>query len=274
MNRFNVQSYRWAVPLIEPFTPLQNRVLRDMYDAEIAYQDRLLWRMFRELHHTGLLENTLVIIVSDHGESHGDHNFVGHAFVIYNELVRVPLIIHYPPMFPAGKRVGTTISTRRLFHTILEAAGIAYEGYGHTAHELSLARTAKDTDPDDEVVVAEGFPPLNFIEVVERNDPEAIESFRLRKMRRAIYEGGYKLITVADRPDGLYRIASDPYEANNLLTNGALGHAGELLRLEQMLEEHVALAVAQSDGTTVSTEIDFSENPELLERLRGLGYIE
>ncbi|HEC24106.1 MAG TPA: DUF229 domain-containing protein, partial [Chloroflexi bacterium] len=159
LQRFNTQSYRWVAPLIEPFDEMQETVLRDVYDAEIAYQDRQLRRMFRYLKRSGQLENTMVIVVADHGESHGDHGFMGHAFVIYNELVRVPLMIHYPEMFPPGERVQHNISARRVFHTMLEAAGVEYEAYGHTARELSLARTIEgpDKEPEDEVVVAEGF---------------------------------------------------------------------------------------------------------------------
>jgi uncharacterized sulfatase len=273
LKRFNVQSYRWVAPMIEPFTPLQERVLSDMYDAEIAYQDTQLRRVFRHLERSGELENTMVIIVSDHGESHGDHDFMGHAFVIYNELVHVPLIIHYPAMFPAGQRIEKTVSTRRLFHTILEAAGIPYEGFGHTVHELSLARTVEDKDPDDEVVVSEAYPPLNFIEVMKLNNPEAIDPFRVRMMRRAIYDGGYKLMTVDDRPDEMFDVHGDPREMRNLLDN-PIGYENDLLRLEKMLEEYVVLAEAHRDGTAAGKEIDLSDNPELLDRLRGLGYIE
>jgi uncharacterized sulfatase len=273
LKRFNVQSYRWVAPMIEPFTPLEQRVLRDVYDAEVAYQDQQLRRVFRHLKRSGQLDNTMVIIVSDHGESHGDHNFMGHAFVVYNELVHVPLVIHYPAMFPAGKRIEKTVSTRRVFHTILEAAGIEHEAYGHTAHELSLARTVEDKDPADEVVVAEAYPPLNFIQVMKLNNPEAIDAFRVRMTRRAIYDGGYKLMTVDDRPDELFNMVDDPFEEQNLLGN-TVGHEKHLLSLERALEDYIVLAEAHRDGTAAGREIDLSDNPELLDRLRGLGYIE
>jgi len=46
-----------------------------------------------------------VIICADHGEGHGDHDFFGHGFVVYQELVHVPLIIRWPERFPSGKRL-------------------------------------------------------------------------------------------------------------------------------------------------------------------------
>ena len=273
LKRFNVQTYRWIAPMIEPFTPLQEQVLRDMYDAEVAYQDRQLRRVFRYLRRSGQLEDTMVIVVADHGESHGDHDFMGHAFVIYNELVRVPLIINYPKMFPAGKRIKKAVSTRRLFHTILDAAGIKHESHGSTAHELSLERTIEGKEPEDEVVVSEAFPPFNFIDVMKASNPEAIESFRLPMMRRAIYGDQHKLMTVDDRPDEMFDMTGDASETKNLLNNG-VGHEKQLLTLGQQLEDYVVLAEAHRDGTAAGREIDFSDNPELLERLRGLGYIE
>lgn len=273
LKRFNVQSYRWVAPMLEPFSELEERVLRDVYDAEIAFQDRQLRRVFRSLERSGMLDNTMVIIASDHGESHGDHNFMGHCFVVYNELVRVPLVIRYPEMFPAGELIKDAVSTRRLYHTILEAAGIEREAFGQTVEDLSLTRSVEGKDPEGEVVISEAFPPLNFIDVMELNNPEAIDTFRVRMMRRAIYDGGYKLMTVSDRPDELFYMPDDPFETKNLLDN-PVGHEKEVLRLERALEDYIVLAEAHRDGTAAGKEIDLSDNPELLERLRGLGYIE
>jgi arylsulfatase A-like enzyme len=273
MQRFNTQSYRWMAPVIEPLSEEETRVLHDMYDAEVAYQDRQLRRLFRWLRRSGELENTMVIITSDHGESHGEHNFMGHAFVIYNELVHVPLIIRYPRLFPAGQRVGHYVSIRRLFHTVLDAAGVSFERFEHTTEELSLARSIEGKDPADEVVAAEAFPPLNFIAVMEANNPEAIEPFRVRAMRRTIYDGSSKLMTVADRPDEFFDVQRDPLEEQNLLEN-PLGYENEVLRLERMLDDFVVVSEAHRDGTAAGRQIDLSNNPELLERLRGLGYIE
>ncbi len=272
---FNTQSYRWMAPMIEPFSELQSTVLSDMYDAEVAYQDRQLRRIFRTLKRAGQLENTMVVVVSDHGESLGEHEFMGHAFVIYNELVRVPFMIHYPAMYPAGKRVEHNVSTRRVFHSVLEAAGISHEAFGQSVEKYSLARSAEgfDKEPKEEVVVAEGFPPENFINVMEMSNPESVEQFRVKMMRRAIYDGGSKLMMVGGRPDEFFDIHKDPTEEVNILDN-PLGYEKDILRLERQLEEFVMISEAHRSGTAAGQEIDYSDNPELLDRLRGLGYIE
>lgn len=275
VQRYNTQSYRWVAPMIEPFNALQETVLRDMYDAEIWYQDTQLRRLFRYLKRSGQLDNTLVVITADHGESHGDHDFMGHAFVVYNEIVRVPLIIRYPELFPADRRITHNVSTRRVFHTMLEAAGIEQHAFGHSAAELSLTRSVagREHEPVDEVIVSEGYPPLNFINVMEMNNPEAIEPFRVRQMRRALFNDHRKLMTLADRPDEFFDVAQDRLETRNLLDN-PLGYEQDILAMERELEDFIAVHEAQRDGTAAGAELDFSNNPELLERLRGLGYIE
>ena len=178
-------------------------------------------------------------------------------------------------MFEAGERVSHHVSTRRIFHTVLEAAGIEHEAYGHSVPELSLTRSAEgfEKEPEDEVVVAEGFPPETFINVMEMTNPEAIEQFRVRKMRRAIYKDDLKLMTVGGQPDELFHIGNDPEELTNLLDN-LFGYENDLLTMEQQLEDFVVLSEAHRDGTAAAGKIDYSDNPELLERLRGLGYIE
>jgi arylsulfatase A-like enzyme len=273
IRRFNLEGYRWAAPVVDPLTDWQERVILDLYDAEIAYQDSQLRRLFRYLRRSGELKNTMVIVVSDHGEGHGDHDQMGHAFVVYKELVHVPLIVHYPALFQAGERAAETVSTRRIFHTILDAAGVPYEQFGQPASDLSLARTVEGKEPEGEEVVAEAFPPKNFVDVVKMNNPEAIELFRCQMMRRAIYDGGRKLIAVEGQPDEFFDVDSDPREAQNLLDNPA-GYENTILEMDRRLKEYVLVAEAHRDGTTAGKEIDFSDDSELLDRLRGLGYIE
>src|SRR5690606_30711698 len=103
MQRFNKEAARWASPTDPPLRDWEQQTLTDFYDAEILYQDHLLSRLFDYLKSAGVLDDTLVIITADHGEAHGDHQYVGHSFVVHQELVHVPLLIHDPEgRFPAG----------------------------------------------------------------------------------------------------------------------------------------------------------------------------
>ncbi|HIK21396.1 MAG TPA: sulfatase [Synechococcus sp. M44_DOE_062] len=247
LRQYNAQPYRWMAPLPEPLSPLQAQVLRDIYDAEVAYQDHLLGSVFDTLRHTGLEQNTLVAIVADHGEGLGEHDFVGHAFVVYEELIRVPLILRYPGHFPAGKRIATPVSTRRLFHTLLEAAGLGLRPANATGlrpssanspslslanstprvslklrreiARLSLARTLAGEDPEQGTVLSEAFPPHLLIRAMENRNDSLLRARACYDIRRALYEGMTKLIQTGDRPS-LYNLEQDPAELRDLLWVG------------------------------------------------------
>src|SRR6185436_3101030 len=148
--------------------------------------DRQLQRVFRYLKRSGQLDDTMVVVVADHGESLGEHEFMGHGFGIYNDTVRVPLMIRFPEMFPANTRIPHEVSTRRLFHTILEAAGIEHEAFGQKISDLSLSRSVggREKESEHEMVISEGYPPMNFMSIVAMQHPEAIDQYRIKQTRR------------------------------------------------------------------------------------------
>jgi hypothetical protein len=78
---------------------------------------------------------------------------------------------------------------------------------------------------------------------------------------------------VAGQPDEFFAMRDDPFERNNLLDN-PLGLENDIIRMQRKMEDFVILHEAHRDGTAPAGTIDYSDNPELLERLRGLGYIE
>ncbi|MGA1602705.1 MAG: sulfatase-like hydrolase/transferase, partial [Prochlorothrix sp.] len=126
LRNFNSDVYGWLAPLAGRLDQAQKATLDGMYDAEVAHQDEQLGVFFRKLEESGVLENTLVIVCSDHGEHLGEKQFIGHSLSVYNELVRVPLIIRDPQgRLAPGTVVEETVSTRRLFHTMLTAAQLA-----------------------------------------------------------------------------------------------------------------------------------------------------
>ena len=95
---------------------------RDRYDAAIANIDAEFDRLLDTLVERGALENTIVVVVSDHGEQFGEHGLKGHANSLYLPLLRVPLLIRYPHAVPEGLRVATPISLRDVASTIVELA--------------------------------------------------------------------------------------------------------------------------------------------------------
>ncbi len=97
---------------------------RNRYDASIAFLDHELGRMFDELERRGVLDNTLVIVTSDHGEHLGEMGIYAHANSLYMELLHVPLLIAFPGRVPSGgDRIGQPVSLRSIPATILDLTG-------------------------------------------------------------------------------------------------------------------------------------------------------
>ncbi len=275
MVNYNMEHYRWMIPLSEPLSELSDRTLNDLYDAEAAYQDRLLRRLLKDLSKPEVRDNTVVIITSDHGEGLNNHDFVGHSLVAYDDLVRAPLIVSYPRLYPAGKRVTSTVSTRRVFHSVLEAAGTtpaeeAQNGAPIEIERLSLARDLNGSTPQEGVVFAEAYTPDTLLTLMENENPAAIDTFRCRFMRRAAYEGQHKLITVGDEPDELFDVFDDPQETHNLLDE----HPDRVVRLKNALVEFTEEAEARRPANWEASRKLKLDDQEISERLRALGYIE
>jgi uncharacterized sulfatase len=278
MQAYNREHYRWMVPLTQPLTELQDQVLNDMYDAEVAYEDHLMRHLYDYLDDPEVRDNTMVIVTSDHGEGMNHHHFVGHSLVAYDDLVRVPLVVRYPRLYPEGRRVDTPVSARRTFHSTLEAAGILSTSNGAGEVEgapvdvagLSLTSVLDGVDPEADAVFTEAYTPHTLIALMENDDPEALETFRCRQMRRAAYRGQYKLITVGDEPDELFDVIADPGETENLIDD----HPGLVAKLHQALETFHQAAEMRRPTQWQESRLRVEEDEVLLERLRGLGYVD
>jgi arylsulfatase A-like enzyme len=95
----------------------------NMYDGAIAYLDQQLDRLFRMLEARGVLDDTIVIVTSDHGEQFGEHELFLHGNSLYQPLLHVPLLIRYPSRMAAGVRVADRVSLRDLPATIEDLIG-------------------------------------------------------------------------------------------------------------------------------------------------------
>ena len=97
---------------------------RDCYDDCIAFLDEQLGRLLDRATGQGLLDNTVVIITSDHGEAFGDHGFFGHSHSLYLDEIGVPLVI-LSPGAPAGRVVDSPVSLRDLPATVVDLLGLS-----------------------------------------------------------------------------------------------------------------------------------------------------
>jgi len=98
--------------------------LEALYKGEIEYMDKCLGRLLDRLEETGVLEDTLVVFLSDHGEEFLEHGSLSHGQSVYDELLRVPLLLALPGTFDGARRIGADVQLIDLMPTILEMAGV------------------------------------------------------------------------------------------------------------------------------------------------------
>lgn len=90
------------------------------YDAEIAYVDVEVGRLLKFLRQHGLEQQTLVIVVGDHGEGLGEHGEDEHGYMVYNSTLRVPLMLSCPAIIPSGVQSAELVSLVDLLPTVLD----------------------------------------------------------------------------------------------------------------------------------------------------------
>jgi arylsulfatase A-like enzyme len=176
--------------------------LREMYEAEIRTLDETLARLFDHLRASGLEQDTLVVLTSDHGEEFAEHHGLLHGRTHYQELVHVPLILAGPGV-PVGERIETPVHGVDVAPTIWALSGVA-EPEGVDGIDLSLAWR----DPP-------AMPARKLFSEADHNNLVAGKD--VPNIKRMVREGEAKLLydTVTQKKE-LYRLATDPGERNDL----------------------------------------------------------
>ncbi|MCU0223543.1 MAG: sulfatase-like hydrolase/transferase [Acidobacteria bacterium] len=211
--------------------------LYGLYDSEIAYVDAALRRLFEALPAS---RGALVAITSDHGETIMNRGWIGHGNGLYDEETRVPLLIRLPGK-ASGRRVTRPVANADLYPTLLDAAGLP--------RPPGLERPG---------LLAGGA----------AEAPVLLELSRTETVEAAVRSGRHKLIRrYAPQPAiELYDLASDPQEQRDLAESEAALRA----RLSATLQSALDTAPARAADGQETVPAD----PELIERLRSLGYLE
>lgn len=214
------------------------------YDAEIAGVDRQIGRMLDALKKAGVLDDTMVVVVADHGESLGEHGEQTHAIFVYDATVRVPLIIRAPWLFKPTVYTAPVRSVD-IMPTILEALGLPKQERIDGASLLAAFRGKT--------------PPPNRPQYSESLLSEV--GFGMAPLF-AVRDGGFKYIR-APKPE-LYDLRNDPGELHNLFGSNRREAArldGELTQLMDASRSHAVKAAA--NPMTKESE----------EALQALGYL-
>lgn len=222
-----------------------------LYDGEILSTDRQLDRLFREMKRLGLFERALVVLTSDHGEEFLDHGSWEHQKTLYEEQLRIPLVVKLPQGEAAGLRVREQVRLVDVAPTVLDALGL----------DIPPSFQGKSLLPFVRGGATEGFPRDAWSETEHTLDGSHKVALRRGK-------GGQKWIASfrAGSLDDVevYALDSDPGEKQNLPLPSRDGIA-------QKLETFLADARRRRESGPAAPSIQLS--PEALEKLKALGYV-
>lgn len=223
----------------------------DRYDGELLFSDDYFGKVLDLLELQGLLDETLVIFTADHGEELGDHGQMGHGHTLYNELLRVPLLVRHPSLVPA--RRNETVRLIDLLPTLAEWLGLEVDPASLQGRSiLALLRGGRDP-----------WPQLRFV-LGQIRYPSKIIGESLQVGRRKLVH------TLADRSGKrnaweLYDLALDPGERSNRFGSDPERDAELRARLES-LQSLTAEAAHATEKTVLDEETERT--------LRALGYID
>jgi arylsulfatase A-like enzyme len=223
------------------------------YDSEISYLDQVLERLYREL---AWDRDTLLVVVSDHGEEFRDHGQTGHPFTLYDELLRVLLVVAGEDLGIRPATLDVDASLIDVAPTILELVGAATpaDRDGRSLAPWLAGSTAAASDP--------------------ASSPRTLFAHRQRNRERigrspqhlwAALRGPWKLVVEPDRDHLLFHRERDPRERVNV----AAQHPEVVAELAR------ELGLLRADGMRRGHEsIDVAVDREKLEALEALGYVE
>jgi len=228
----------------------------ELYAGDVMSADRLLGGLLRVLENQDLLDQTVLIITSDHGENLGDHGLVDHQFSVHETLLAVPLVISAPGRLASGERNDPVMLTD-LFATVVQLAGLQ-DVRIPAASQCLLGEAAPAYRP---LIAEYARPQEHLLNSLQNLNPDCdLES--LARSFQTVRVGRLRLTVVSDGSQLLHDLQTDPGQERNL----AGAKPVEASTLKSLLER----LLPESDEP-LGDEIQLDDQTR--EQLRSLGYV-
>ena len=243
------EPYHLRPRFFAPPTDLEDDVQRAyaQYLSEVGYVDSFLARLAGELNWS---EDTLLVVVADHGEEFMDHGQMAHEFTLFSELSQVPMIVYGPSLGVQAGRFPENVSVVDLAPTLFELVGLPEEEFDGRSLAAICQRRDKTPTVDESNAWAER--------------PLYLHRFERGKHLWGVVIGRWKLIQNYDGRVALFDLVEDPRETRNLRE----AEPARVERLLELLDEHRERGV-----NAESRRVDVTIDQAMLDRLKTLGYV-
>ncbi len=226
-----------------------------LYDGEIRFADEYIGRLFEKLKALGVYDKTLIVITSDHGEAFGDHNDQIHGHTVYNELLKVPLIIKYPSSKKPNMKIKKQVQSIDILPSILDILNITYKGHLSGASLSALMENNGNDDFGEYIYVSNNYYGIYVLEALVKNNHWKY-IYTEKSSLRNIKEVGH---------EELYNLIKDPLELNNIIKQHP-----EILKTMQKKLDFYKEDCKKKAISPYQVELD----DETIRNLESLGYLQ
>ena len=263
----DVRRFETNERLHRGMAPRDLRHLIALYDGEIRFTDDHLARLVAKLRTLGVLDDTIVVVTSDHGEEFFEHGAKGHAKTLYDEVLRVPLVVRYPRRVAPAQRVTQQVRLMDVAPTILGLAGVtAPEGFG--ASDVAPEHRFADVSP---YLAGPASPPFPVLPAFSSNlwlsgKQHAVRTADAKLIR---YEPALPLRPPLPSRVGteVFDLALDPGERTNLFST-------ETAPLFLATLDPLLASWRSDTGRQTKLALARKPDPQAAARLRALGYLQ
>jgi arylsulfatase A-like enzyme len=229
-------------------TPDQQAYYQHLYDQAVHYTDAQVGRLLAHLERSGRLANTIIILVSDHGEEFLERRRWGHfESNLYDEILKVPFLIRLPDL-PTGQIIRRQVRTLDIMPTVLDLCGCSLPP-GLEGASLAPLWISGDTEYESEASISEMW----------RNERHIIAV--RTELFKYIWDSRH-----SHKPE-LYDLQADPGERHNVHQQ----YPEQARHFQDYVDAHLERVAAQETAKALAEpELD----ADLVRRLRDLGYVE
>ena len=246
-------SFFWDVKLARgggvARTAVERAWIRALYDGEVRYVDAQVGRLLDALKQSGIYDDALIVLTSDHGEEFWDHGRFEHGHTLFNELLHVPLLIKLPAN-QEGRTVDACVTTEAIAPTVLNLCGVAPKSAETLPPPLS--------------------PLLNGAQEAYAAQPAFSGATLFHDPAESVVFDGMKYVrqTVSGR-ETLFNLNQDPKELNPIGEQDP----ENLAKGRQLLDAELAAAPQLVEKLGIRVNEEDRLDPRDVQTLQALGYL-
>ena len=233
----------------------KNSITVSLYDGEICFVDAQIGKLIEKLKSLKIYDKTLIIVTSDHGQAFGEHGDYGHGSTIYQDQLKVPLVVKCPSNFSGAPVIDESVRSIDIVPTILDVLRISSAVPLEGNSLLPLMKTGKSSNGSGNIYIEQNLDNAYILDGIISNNEWKYILTKKSELRDIEKTGS----------EELYNLTEDPYELNNVVQR-------ELDVLKIMRDSLATFKNRLTSPEMIPARVKV--DPETVRQLRALGYLQ